>query len=68
MENVGVFGRWLKTGLSQQGYTVPASYDDIPNSPIEDLVDLTHDDPRAIDFRNFLRNWYVLRDFVGTHV
>lgn len=59
MENVAGFGRMLKTGMSEQGYSVPAAYDEIPNSPGETVTELAHDDPRALDFQNFLRNWFV---------
>ena len=50
--------RMLRTGLSH----LPDSGDDEeskrPGSPAEDIVQLDHDDPRAIEFRNRLRTWF----------
>ena len=32
---------------------------DGPTSPNQEIIKLIHSDPRAIDFRNFIRTWYI---------
>jgi len=52
------FRRLLKSGLA----TLPETGDDEESersgSPGERIVQLEHDDPRAMDFRNSLRTWF----------
>ena len=40
--------------------------EDRPGSPEEALTNLEFDDPRAVDFRNYLRTWCVQVQF--THI
>lgn len=55
------FRRVLKAGLA------PLSPDDgsdeevgnRPGSPAEDIIAMEFNDPRAVDFRNYLRTWCV---------
>jgi hypothetical protein len=55
--------RVLKAGLanlSEDDFDEEALDDDRPGSPAEEIEQLRFDDPRAIDFRNYLRTWSVL--------
>jgi pimeloyl-ACP methyl ester carboxylesterase len=55
------FHRILKTGLASlppNGYDEETLDQERPGSPAEVIVQLEHDDPRAIDFRNALRTWF----------
>ena len=58
------FHRVLQAGLAslpEDGYDVDEETLDVdrPASPQEALTVLEFHDPRAIDFRNTLRTWYV---------
>lgn len=63
------FHRVLQAGLAslpEQGYDEETLDVDRPGSPEETLTNLDFEDPRAVDFRNYLRTWYVSRHtFVG---
>lgn len=53
------FRRVLQSGLAdlpEYGY----DEEDVgrPGSPEEDIITLERDDPRAVDFRNYLRTWF----------
>ncbi|KAJ7590911.1 hypothetical protein C8J56DRAFT_1013742 [Mycena floridula] len=53
--------RVLKAGMAQlpiNGFDEESLDSDRPGSPAESIVQLERDDPRAIDFRNTLRNWF----------
>ncbi|KAJ3987296.1 hypothetical protein F5890DRAFT_1631901 [Lentinula detonsa] len=55
------FQRILKAGLahlSPDDYDEETLDEERPGSPEEDIVQLEHDDHRAIDFRNTLRTWF----------
>lgn len=61
LELQAVFKRVLRAGLA----SLPEDFDeetldvDRPGSPEETLTVLEYNDPRAVDFRNYLRTWYV---------
>jgi hypothetical protein len=53
----------LKSGLanlSEDDFDEEALDEERPGSPAEEIEQLQFDDPRAIDFRNYLRTWSVL--------
>lgn len=55
----GTFKRVLQSGLAdlpEYGY----DEEDVgrPGSPEEDIITLERNDPRAVDFRNYLRTWF----------
>jgi pimeloyl-ACP methyl ester carboxylesterase len=55
------FQRVLKAGLANlpdDGYDEESFDTDRPGSPAESILQLEHDDPRAIDFRQVLRTWF----------
>ena len=56
------FRRVLKSGLTNfsEGDDEEALGDERSFSPAEDVVQLSRDDPRAMDFRNYLRIWSAL--------
>ncbi|KAF9446937.1 hypothetical protein P691DRAFT_761187 [Macrolepiota fuliginosa MF-IS2] len=57
------YARLLKTGLAslpEDGGDEESLLISRPGSPEESLVQLERSDPRAIDFRNSLRNWFHL--------
>ncbi|KAI0750717.1 hypothetical protein C8Q80DRAFT_1153583 [Daedaleopsis nitida] len=58
-----VFHRVLKAGLAslpEEGYDEDEETLDVdrPGSPEEAVIALEFDDPRAVDFRNYLRTWF----------
>ncbi len=56
------FKRVLKTGLAalpEEGGDEESLASDRPGSPSETIEKLAVDDPRAIDYRNHVRTWYV---------
>ncbi|KAJ4478210.1 hypothetical protein J3R30DRAFT_3333115 [Lentinula aciculospora] len=58
------FERILKAGLANlppDGYDEETLDNERPGSPEEDIVQLEHDDHRAMDFRNTLRTWFGRR-------
>jgi len=64
--------RVLKAGLanlSEDDFDEEALDDDRPGSPAEEIEQLQFDDPRAIDFRNYLRVWFgrVAWSSIRTH-
>ena len=57
-----VFHRVLQSGLAslpEDGFDEESLDVDRPGSPAESITALEFDDPRAIDFRNYLRTWCV---------
>jgi hypothetical protein len=50
--------RLLKAGLTSLPEGVETLLVDIPASPAETILPLERHDPRAIDFRHFLRTWF----------
>ncbi|KAF8897609.1 hypothetical protein BD779DRAFT_1432396 [Infundibulicybe gibba] len=55
------YTRLLKAGLanfSGDGRDEESMNGERPGSPAEPIVQLDHDDPRAVDFRNSLRTWF----------
>ncbi|KAL0949481.1 hypothetical protein HGRIS_009534 [Hohenbuehelia grisea] len=53
--------RVLKSGLAslpEDGFDEETTDSSRPCSPAEDITQLTHDDPRAVDFREVLRTWF----------
>ncbi|KAL1946843.1 hypothetical protein VTO73DRAFT_14947 [Trametes versicolor] len=60
LELQAVFKRVLRAGLA----SLPEDFDeetldvDRPGSPEETLTVLEYNDPRAVDFRNYLRTWF----------
>jgi len=55
------FTRVLKAGLAnlpEDGFDEESLDSERPGSPAEAIIQLEHDDPRAIDFRNVLRTWF----------
>lgn len=62
------FRRVLKSGMANlldESFDGEALDDSLPGSSAEDIVQMRHDDPRATDFRNYLRIWsaplYIIR-------
>ncbi|KAH9899903.1 hypothetical protein C8Q73DRAFT_743742 [Cubamyces lactineus] len=56
-----VFKRVLQAGLAslpEEGFDEETLDVDRPGSPAETLVALDYHDPRAVDFRNYLRTWF----------
>lgn len=56
--------RLLKAGLanlSEDDYDEENLHDERPGSPAETIEQLKFDDPRAVDFRNYLRIWWVAK-------
>lgn len=58
MEIEAAYKRLLKAGLADLPEDGLDEESDRPGSPEENIIQLEHDDPRAIDFRNCLRNWF----------
>lgn len=52
------FQRVLKTGLADLAVGEESLGVDRPGSPAEQLTQLQPDDPRAIEFREYMRAWY----------
>ncbi|KAK0453537.1 hypothetical protein EV421DRAFT_1764822 [Armillaria borealis] len=53
--------RVIKSGLanlSEVDFDTESLDESRPGSPEEDVIQLDHDDPRAIDFRNSFRTWF----------
>ncbi|KAI0638154.1 hypothetical protein C8Q77DRAFT_414283 [Trametes polyzona] len=56
-----VFKRVLQAGLAslpEEGFDEETLDVDRPGSPAETLTVLDYNDPRAVDFRNYLRTWF----------
>ncbi|RDX55582.1 hypothetical protein OH76DRAFT_1468814 [Lentinus brumalis] len=56
-----VFQRVLQSGLAslpEEGFDEESLDVDRPGSPAETVTCLEFDDPRAVDFRNYLRTWF----------
>ncbi|KAI0719588.1 hypothetical protein C8T65DRAFT_706265 [Cerioporus squamosus] len=56
-----VFQRVLQAGLAslpEEGFDEESLDVDRPGSPAESVTCLEFDDPRAVDFRNYLRTWF----------
>lgn len=54
------FERVLKTGLADLTIDEESLDAERPGSPAENLTHLRPDDPRAVEFRECMRAWYVL--------
>lgn len=55
-----VFTRVLQSGLAdlpEDGFDEETLDSERPGSPAEQIITLQRDDPRAVDFRNYLRTW-----------
>jgi hypothetical protein len=55
------FMRVLKAGLAslpEDGFDEETLATERPGSPAETIEQLEHDDPRAVEFRDVLRNWF----------
>jgi len=55
------FTRVLQSGLAdlpEEGFDEETLDAERPGSPAEDIITLQYDDPRAVDFRNYLRTWF----------
>ena len=55
------FSRVLKAGMATTSDDVSDDEEigNRPGSPAEDIIALEFNDPRAVDFRNYLRTWLV---------
>ena len=54
------FTRVLQSGLAdlpEDGFDEETLDSERPGSPAEQVITLQRDDPRAVDFRNYLRTW-----------
>ncbi|KAI0832383.1 hypothetical protein BC628DRAFT_1310286 [Trametes gibbosa] len=61
LELQAVFKRVLQAGLAslpEEGFDEESLDVDRPGSPAETLTALDYNDPRAVDFRNYLRTWF----------
>ncbi|KAI1795198.1 hypothetical protein LXA43DRAFT_993885 [Ganoderma leucocontextum] len=57
----GAFQRVLQAGLAslpEDGYDEESLDVDRPGSPEETVTNLAFEDPRAVDFRNYVRTWF----------
>ncbi|KAI0940003.1 hypothetical protein AcV5_001226 [Taiwanofungus camphoratus] len=62
IELQAAFKRVLQAGLAnlpEEGFDEESLDVDRPGSPDETITTLQYDDPRAVDFRNYLRTWYA---------
>jgi hypothetical protein len=58
IEIEAAFQRLLKAGLGGLPEEGDDEESERPGSPEENIIQLEHSDPRAVDFRNCLRNWF----------
>ncbi|KAI0938058.1 hypothetical protein AcV7_003357 [Taiwanofungus camphoratus] len=61
IELQAAFKRVLQAGLAnlpEEGFDEESLDVDRPGSPDETITTLQYDDPRAVDFRNYLRTWF----------
>jgi len=61
VELQAAFERVLKSGLadlSEDGFDEESLHEDRAGSPAEEIEQLQFTDPRAVDFRNYLRTWF----------